>query len=469
MMRDPVEQPPSTRTAGEREEAARDPRLALALRAANIGIWDWNLASNLFDYSDRARAIYGFPPTGPITIEMVRDVTHPDDLPYTSAQARRAMDAGLREDLPYEYRILRADTGEVRWVRAEGHAVFEEAGKDIRPVRYIGCVQDITDSKRAAAALEESERRQRLALEAAGMAVWEFDVRSGTMSNSPDLKRLFGFDPASEVSVEAFRDCYLPGERERTQKVALKAYAEGDPHFEVEFRIRRKDGQERWLLLRAEILVSVDGQPERLVGVLMDIDERKRNAERQVVLMRELNHRVKNSLSVVQSIAGQTFRRGDIVGDNLEAFRKRLRALADANDILVESEWSSFDLDTLIGKVTSPYRNEDSDPFRITGSHIRIPPRLNVPLALALNELATNAAKYGALANRDGKVAIHCDQNDATAFIEWTEYGSAHMPVEAPRHGFGLKLLTKVLAPEFESISYELRLEGAYCLIAIRR
>jgi PAS domain S-box-containing protein len=344
----------------------RDLKLELALRAANIGIWDWELASNRFEYSDRARAIYGFNPTGEITYEMVRDVTHPDDFPRTSAQAKRAVDPDLQEDRPYEYRIIRPDTGELRWVRAEGHAVFEEVDGVVRPVRYLGCVQDITESKRAAAALAESERRQRLALEAAQMAIWEFDVRTNAMSNSADLQRLFDFDPAADVSVEDFRDCYLPGERERTQRAALAALADGETHFEVEFRIRRKDGQERWMLLRAEILAS-NGQPERLVGVLMDIDDRKRNAERQILLTRELNHHVKNSLSVVQSICGQTFKRGDIVGDNLEAFRKRLRALADANDILVDSDWSSFDLETLIEKVTSPYRNEGSDPFTITG------------------------------------------------------------------------------------------------------
>jgi len=444
-----------------------DPKLELALRAANIGIWDWELATNRFDYSDRARSIFGLPATGEITYQMVKDVTHPEDYPHTSAQAKRAIDPSLQEDKPYEYRIYRADTGEMRWVRAEGHALFEKVDGTIRPVRYLGCVQDITETKRAAEALAESERRQRLALEAASMAVWEFDLRTNAMANSPDLERLFGFPAEADVTLEDFRECYLPGERERTQQSAMAALAEGETHFEVEFRIRRRDGQERWLLLRAEILMEGDRNPVRLVGVLMDIDERKRNAERQILLMRELNHRVKNSLSVVQSIAGQTFRRGDEVGENLEAFRKRLRALADANDILVESEWSAFNLETLIDKVTSPYRNEGLDPFTIRGSHIRIPPRLNVPLALALNELATNAAKYGALAAPNGRVRIDCHEDSELAVIEWTEFATA-VPHDSSRQGFGLKLLTKILAAEFNQIDYELRPEGARCRIEIR-
>jgi PAS domain S-box-containing protein len=444
-----------------------DPRLELALKAASIGIWDWDLINNRFDYSDRARAIYGFAPTGDITIEMVRGVTHPDDLPYTSAQAKRAIDPELREDNPYEYRIIRADTGELRWVRAEGHAEFKAIAGAMKPIRYIGCVQDITETKRAVTALEESERRQRLALEAADMAVWEFDLTSNTLVNSGDMKRLFGFRESDEVSVEDYRERYLPGERDRMQQVAMAALAADEYHFELEFRIMRLDNQERWLLLRAEILMS-EGQPHRVVGILMDIDDRKRNAERQLLLMRELNHRVKNSLSVVQSIAGQTFKVGDVAAESLEAFRRRLRALADANDILVQSEWSSFDLDALISKIISPYRSECMNPFIVSGSQINIPPRLNVPLALALHELATNAAKYGALAAPEGKVRIDCRHEGETASIEWAELNGSADAADKGGGGFGIKLLTKILAAEFQTIEHQLRPDGAWCRIEVR-
>lgn len=444
-----------------------DAKLELALRAANIGIWDWDLQTTEFDYSERARSIFGFAPFGEITYDMVRAVTHPDDFPHTSAQAKRAIDPALREDMPYEYRIFRADTGELRWVRAEGNAVFEIGSDTVKAIRYIGCIQDITDTKRAAAALEESERRQRLAIEAAGMAVWEIDLRTNSLATSPDLKRLFGFAAEEEPTLEDFRECYVPGEQGKTREAAIAALGQGESHFEAEFRINRKDGQERWLLLRAEILLSGGGEPQRVVGVVMDIDERKRNAERQVLLMRELNHRVKNSLSVVQSIAGQTFRQGIDISAGLEAFRSRLRALADANDILMQSEWASFDLETLIDKVTAPYRTRGPGPFTITGSHILIPPRYNVSLALALHELATNAAKYGALAAREGKVMIDCQSNDETASIEWLESGGPPV-TETSRQGFGLQLLTKVLAPAFSKMDYELRPQGARCRIEFR-
>jgi PAS domain S-box-containing protein len=142
------------------EEALRESeaRLAIATTAAELGIWDWQVATGTMIYSQRARAIYGFAPDAPITVESVRAATHPDDLPRTSAMARRALDPALREKLPYEYRVVRPD-GSVRWVLAHGEAVFESVEGEDRAVRYVGTLQDITDRKRSEEALRESEAR----------------------------------------------------------------------------------------------------------------------------------------------------------------------------------------------------------------------------------------------------------------------------------------------------------------------
>jgi PAS domain S-box-containing protein len=142
------------------EEALRESeaRLAIATAAADLGIWDWHVASGAMIYSERAKAIYGFPPDRPVTYEMVSAATHPEDLPRTSAMARRALDPMIREKMPYEYRLIRPD-GAVRWVLAHGEAVFERIGDEERGVRYVGTLQDITELKRAQEALRESEAR----------------------------------------------------------------------------------------------------------------------------------------------------------------------------------------------------------------------------------------------------------------------------------------------------------------------
>ncbi|HEX2555848.1 MAG TPA: PAS domain S-box protein [Microvirga sp.] len=142
------------------EEALRESeaRLALATTAAELGIWDWQIATGTMIYSDRARAIYGLPPEGPLTYEAVRAATHPEDLPRTAAMARRALDPAIREKVPYEYRVVRPD-GSVRWVLAHGEAVFAREDGEERAVRYVGTLQDITERKRAEVALRESEAR----------------------------------------------------------------------------------------------------------------------------------------------------------------------------------------------------------------------------------------------------------------------------------------------------------------------
>jgi PAS domain S-box-containing protein len=129
-------------------------RLELATEAASLGIWDWDVATGRMTYSPLAKAICGFPPDKEVTYEDARAVTHPDDYPRTAAMAQRALDPSIREVLPYEYRIQRSD-GSTRWVVAHGEAVFAEVEGQVRAVRYVGTLQDITERKQTEQALHE--------------------------------------------------------------------------------------------------------------------------------------------------------------------------------------------------------------------------------------------------------------------------------------------------------------------------
>jgi PAS domain S-box-containing protein len=142
------------------EEALRESetRLEIATAAAELGIWDWNLLTNEVIYSDRARSIHGFPGDGPVTVDMVRAATHPEDMPRVSATTRRALSPELREKTTYQYRVIRP-TGTVRWVMTHGEAIFGIVDGKERAIRYVGTFQDITARKEAEAALEESEAR----------------------------------------------------------------------------------------------------------------------------------------------------------------------------------------------------------------------------------------------------------------------------------------------------------------------
>lgn len=453
---------------GNGELSERDFRLTVALRAARIGIWDWDILTGRMSYSSRAREIYGFTPDQLVTIDDVRAATHADDLPRTAAMAERALDPAFRECPVFEFRLKSDEKSAARWAIAYGEAVFERdaAGNDIA-VRYVGTIEDISASKAMESAYLNAQLTQRLAINAAKMAVWEFDVKTERVKGSPELNRLYGFQRDETPSIDEFRQCYLPGERDKVRAAALAAIEIGQTEFEVEFRIARRDGVERCLLLRGEIITDIDGNHDRVVGVVMDIDERKRAEQQRELMMRELNHRVKNSLSVVLAIASQTFRNATDIPIALDAFRARVQALAIANDVIVENDWTGFDLSSLVDRITSPYRQAGNDPFDIRGEHTELPPAANVPLALAFHELCTNAAKYGALSMPEGCVHLHWRTTDDHVLIEWREEGGP-VPVEGTS-GFGTTMMRRVLSQEFDHFELEMQPTGAVCSIRIKR
>ncbi|MCU0790890.1 MAG: PAS domain-containing protein [Nitratireductor sp.] len=435
------------------------------MQAAKLGIWDWDLVTNRFEYTSRAREIFGFSPDEEVTVEKLRDATHPDDLPMTSAQARAALDPEEKVNKPYEYRILRR--GAVRWVRAHGEAVFTGSSGERRAVRYIGTIEDITQRKQDEAALAESARKLQLAIEIAGIAIWELKIADEMITRSPELNRMFGYEAGDEPSVEDYRSHFMPGERERLRLAGAEAMGAGKSKFEVEFRIRRRDGEVRWLLLRAEVLRNEKGDYDRVVGVLLDIDEQKRSLERQQLMTRELSHRVKNSLTVVQALAGQTFRDGQPVYKALEEFRGRLHALALANDILAKTEWREFPLRELILQVTAPYRGVSAfNPFEMEVGETVLNSRLSQPMALVLHELCTNAAKYGSLSVPGGRVSIHCREEPGRIVFDWTETGGPAV-AGSQGGGFGTRLLTSILVHELGGLELRFDPDGLKCRIVI--
>lgn len=259
------------RTSALRESEAR---LEMAAEAGGIGIWDWNLQDNSFVYSERAKKICGFLAGQPVTYQMVKDVTHPEDFPRTSALARKALDPDCRADEPYEYRIIRTD-GQLRWVLARGVATFANVHGALKAVRYVGTIQDITERKQVEEALRENDSRLRLAIDAGRMAVWEHHSATDTISSSPALFRVLGFSEGATPTVEDIRARYAPGERERLRQAARAVLDRGDRHFEIEYGYLWPDGSVHWLALRAEFILE-DGVPVRTVGVVTDVTDRMR-------------------------------------------------------------------------------------------------------------------------------------------------------------------------------------------------
>src|SRR3569833_14349 len=254
----------------ERQVFEAERRLTLATQAAEIGIWDWNVESGAFFYSERARKIYGFTSDEPITFDKLRERTHPEDYKLVEPALNNALNPNLRSQETFRNRITRADNGEERWLLANGGAVFSNDAPDAKALRYTGTLQDITADVAVEEVLREERARLELALNAGDLALWELDVATGVVRHSPSLNRLYGFPEDATPSYAELTSRYAPGENERVEAEGAEAMARGETSIRVEAKQIWPDGTERWVAERARMILK-DGIPKRVVGVAMDI------------------------------------------------------------------------------------------------------------------------------------------------------------------------------------------------------
>lgn len=327
---------------------------------------------------------------------------------------------------------------------------------------------DLTETKQSQAALAESEARLRLAIDAGHMAVWEVETATDTLTVSPELKRLLGLSPDANLSTEDIRARYYQGERERLRAMAAEALARGDRHVETELRVVWPDGSMHWLLLRAEMQDVKDGMPTRTLGVALDITEMKKAEEHQQLLIYELNHRVKNTLATVQSIASQSLRNARTTSEARDAVEGRLFALSRAHDVLTRENWDGAYLREVVQEAIAPFQGSPSR-FDLDGRDVRLPPRIALAVAMALQELGTNAVKYGALSNETGRVKIGWSilrqAGGPRLEMIWQETGGPPV-VEPSRRGFGTRLIERSLAQELHGdVNIAFMPSGVVCTI----
>ena len=184
--------------------------------------------------------------------------------------------------------------------------------------------------------------------------------------------------------------------------------------------------------------------------MVRDISERKRAEEHRELLINELNHRVKNTLATVQSIASQTLRNAETMQEAKTGLEARLFALARVHDVLTEESWEGANLSEIVAKAVSPFQDEEAARFRCHGPQVRLPPRMALALAMALQELATNAVKYGALSNATGEVNITWDIAEGDRLLLcWAESGGPSV-ISPTKRGFGTRLIERGLAEELK-------------------
>lgn len=438
-------------------------RLDLATHAASVGVFEWRVASRELICSGRARAICGFAASGPVTLEMMAGIMGPDDYARSSKQARRAFDPALREIVTHEHRIV-TPAGEERWVTSDAQAVFETVNGETVATRYVGALRDITAAKRAEAEREAAAARLRLAIDAGRMAVWQVD-RHG-VTHSAEFNRILGFPQDARPTLDDITALYMPGEAERIRQMAGEALARGEHYLEAEGRIRRPNGEIGWILVRMEVELDREGQPCSAIGVVMDVTERRESEERLKLLAREVDHRANNLLAVVQGTV-QLSQAADAV-----ALKKvlvgRISALGRAHQLLAEARWEGADLRRLVEEELLAFSLGEATRVSVRGPDVALGPAAAQALAMALHELATNAAKYGALSTRDGRVAVSWTRQAADPLVlHWVESGGPTV-VKPARRGLGTAMLARALAgPLNGKTLLDWRPEGLVCQLEL--
>lgn len=443
--------------------------LDLALQAAGVGIWSWDIRSNKLSYSQIAREICGFSLKGDITRDMVRELVHPDDRAMTTEMSKKiiTLDEHHTSSKPHDYRIIRASDGQVRFVRAYGVTEFEDIDGETRPVRLSGSLQDITDLKQAMADLAVSETHLRLATEVGSIAVWDVDLVNDTIAHSPELNRLCGFPAEARPSLDDFRSLYAEGEHDRIVDYSLTEIAKGETRLQTVIKHQWPDGRVKWLLMRAQLGPETQPPFSRAIGALIDVTESTQSAEKMATVAKELRHRLKNAVTVIGAIASQSWPKGGEHKEGLTCFKGRLRALGSVADLMFDEETDTGPLKALVTSVTAPYRSYDHDPISISGSNELLSRGLSSSIAMAVHELCTNAIKHGALSRHEGAVEISWARaNDGSLTIDWVErWGPA--VIKPASTGFGLKLLTGGLFTYPNSANLDFDPDGLKCRIEI--
>jgi PAS domain S-box-containing protein len=289
--------------------------------------------------------------------------------------------------------------------------------------------------------LRKSEQARGLALVAGNMGAWDYDLVSRTWFWDEGQSRIFGLDHESFVpSLENISGGIHPEDvgRIRHAFIGLSAHK---PTCELEFRIVRPDGELRWCTAAAAASFDGSGVLVRYSGVTTDITDRKEAETRQALLTREVDHRAKNMLAVVQAIVRMAKR--DTVEDYVKAVEGRIGALAQTHELLSQSRWEGADVLRLILDEMAPYHGDNQQRVTAVGPSLVLVPEQAQLVAMAVHELATNAAKYGSLSVETGRVDVSWSASEGILSLIWRE--SQGPKVTVPKKtGFGTRIISSL-------------------------
>lgn len=416
-----------------------------------IGLYACDAAGVIVQYNARAAELWGREPRLGDTEQRfcgAQKLLLPDGsiLPFAETPMAEVLRTGVAAR-DQEVTIERPDGSRLP-VLVNIDPIFEDGGN---LAGAINCFQDISRLKQAEDELRERERWYRGLLEALPAAIYTTDAQGRITFYNQAAVELSGSRPeiGSDKWCVSWR-LYNPDgsplpHDECPMAVALK---EGRPVRGAEAVAERPNGDKVPFIPYPTPLYDASGAISGAVNMLVDITERKRAEGRQKQLIDELNHRVKNTLATVQSLARQTLRGTDCPEEVCDAFEARLFALSQAHDQLTREGWQGADLKSIMAATFAPYQICPGDRAYVEGPSVQLGPQAAVALTMVFHELATNAVKYGSLSVPSGQVAVWWSlargKDGSSLRIDWQESGGPAVG-EPTRCGFGSRLLERAV------------------------
>lgn len=443
--------------------------LRLALDASGLGTWTWELCEDGPRHWDaRVFELYGLPQGSMPSSEGRRSLVVPEDLLLADRLFARLIDpADAMDQDAFEFRIYHP-SGQVRWLAACRRAEFAEdpksrAGRSV--LRIVGTLCDITAAKELVLERERNAALLRNILETAPGPIYAKNLDGKFLVANAAALSLIG-KPWTEVEgrtdLEVLED---PGQAEKLMATDRAVMASGIAR-ETEELLSGADGQARAWVSAKTPMRAADGRIIGMVGVSVEITERKRADIRRELMIHELNHRVKNTLATVQAVASETLQGAPPA--LRAALEGRLLALASVHDILTRESWHGAELGEVVAAALAPFGGAEVRRFRVCGPHILLLPRAAVVLAMGLHELATNATKYGALHVPPGWVSLTWDiqlPHPAHLLLTWAEHDGP-VVAEPAQRGFGTNMIEGALACDLDGdVTVHFDPQGVRCII----
>lgn len=356
--------------------------------------------------------------------------------------------------LEVEHRYIRPD-GEIGWFYSRAVPVFDE---NRRITEWFGMATDVSHRRKTERELIHGAQMLRVASEIGKVGLWDWNVETGEIYWSDEHYRMEGYEPGEiEPSYEVWAERVHPDDREDAAARITAAMESGQDYIN-EYRVRRPDGEVVWVSARGRFLYDEQGKPVRMLGAMIDTTQRRREEEWQKLLVAELQHRVRNLIGMVRSVARLSAPSHRHVDEYVDHLIGRLQAMGRTQSTLTRSPGRSVDLSELVREELLVHAVQP-DQCHVDGPEIALSPHAAEIVTLAIHELATNSIKYGALGDT-GHIRIVWSKSQRGdkpwVSLRWQETAPLRKTKQT-RKGFGRKLIE-------ERVPYELQGEGRFAL-----